>query len=649
MERTAHTIPPFISEAAGAVRERLAASSELEEFLRSAGVLTLDERRLIVEQALVLLEQNYVHLPEKMAMYAVNPVQRLRVLRSRIERQSSDTMPAEWIFHSEVSEVFHSVHDLHTVYLLPEPFAGKVAFLPFLIEEYTDQRGSHYAVTHIAPGFSAPGFERGAEVTHWSGIPIAAAVDLNAARFAGSNEAARHSRGLESLTIRPLIVHLPPFEEWVTVSYTDANGTHQELCEKWRVVTNLPGTVDTDTISATATSQGMDLNADETRRAKVLLFAPQIVDRQRHAESGNVREEVPANGVLLTSMPQTFRAREVQTPSGTFGHIRIFTFATPNADAFVKEFARLTDLLPQNGLIVDVRDNGGGSILASECLLQTLTARRITPEPAQFLNSALNLRICRAHQDDPRVDFTPWLPSMEQASETGAALSNAFPLTPSDRANSLGQAYFGPVVLVTNALCYSATDIFAAGFQDHEVGVVLGVDDNTGAGGANVWSHEVFTALAQGTPGSPYAGLPKKAGMRVAARRTLRVGARSGTPVEDLGVVPEHRHHMTQRDVLHDNEDLLARAGELLKSLPAHSLSITGTTSQNGAIRITMDTANLDRVDVYLDQRPRASIDVTDGHAEVSVNQPGAAKTLRVDGFTQSRLVASRTAKLPQA
>lgn len=174
---------PFISEAAGAVRERLAASSELEEFLRSAGVLTLDERRLIVEQALVLLEQNYVHLPEKMAMYAVNPVQRLRVLRSRIERQSSDTMPAEWIFHSEVSEVFHSVHDLHTVYLLPEPFAGKVAFLPFLIEEYTDQRGSHYAVTHIAPGFSAPGFERGAEVTHWSGIPIAAAVDLNAARF----------------------------------------------------------------------------------------------------------------------------------------------------------------------------------------------------------------------------------------------------------------------------------------------------------------------------------------------------------------------------------------------------------------------------------------------------------------------------------
>lgn len=48
-----------------------------------------------------------------------------------------------------------------------------------------------------------------------------------------------------------------------------------------------------------------------------------------------------------------------------------------------------------------------------------------------------------------------------------------------------------------------------------------------------------------------------------------------------------------------------------------------------------MDTANLDRVDVYLDQRPRASIDVTDGHAEVSVNQPGAAKTLRVDGFTQ--------------
>ena len=41
---------------------------------------------------------------------------------------------------------------------------------------------------------------------------------------------------------------------------------------------------------------------------------------------------------------------------------------------------------------------------------------------------------------------------------------------------------------------------------------------------------------------SPYLPLPYGAGMRVAVRRTLRVGKRAGTPVEDLVIIPDERH-----------------------------------------------------------------------------------------------------------
>src|SRR5215208_3978865 len=55
-------------------------ATPLVDFLRQVraqgATLTLDDRRLIVGQALVLLEHNYVHLPVKAAMYSVNPVQR---------------------------------------------------------------------------------------------------------------------------------------------------------------------------------------------------------------------------------------------------------------------------------------------------------------------------------------------------------------------------------------------------------------------------------------------------------------------------------------------------------------------------------------------------------------------------------------------
>ncbi|WP_326750785.1 S41 family peptidase [Streptomyces hirsutus] len=637
--------PTFIQHAAESVRAHLAASRPLSSFLEGAGTLTLEERRIIVDQALVLLDQNYVHLPLKTAMHAVNPVQRLRVLRRRLERQTQQTMPPEWLFHAEMSEVFHSVRDLHTNYLLPEPFTGRIAFLPFLIEQYTDAQGTHFMVTHVAQGFSAPGFAPGVEITHWSGIPISAAVDLNAARFAGSNAPARRSRGVQSLTVRPLLIHLPPFEEWVTVSYIDESGTQRELRENWRIVENLPPMVDADAISTAALAQGLDLDADEASRAKVLLFAPRVV-----AQVQAVRAGEPTPGLrrseVATTMPKVFRTQHVETSSGRFGHIRIFTFNVNDPMAFVREFVRLIGQLPQDGLIVDVRDNGGGHLHAAEFALQVLTPRRIAPEPVQFINTPLNLRICRRHQDSSGIDLGAWVPSLEQAVETGATFSGAFPLTPEDGANAIGQQYFGPVVLITNARCYSATDIFAAGFQDHRIGPVLGTDENTGAGGANVWTHELLSDLLRGDRATPYVPLPKGAGMRVSIRRTLRVGALSGTPVEDLGVVPDELHRMTRRDLLEDNADLFNRAGLLLKAREPHTVSVTDAVSVNGSLKLKVKAANVDRVDVYVDQRPYASADLTDGQADVTVPVAAAARAARIDGFEAGRLVASKTEQL---
>jgi hypothetical protein len=642
---------PFLAEVAEPVRDQLAASVALRDFLPTAGTLTLQERRLLVEQALVLFEQNFVHLPLKAAMHAVNPVQRLRLLRVRLERQTSETMDREWLFHAELSGIFHSVRDLHTNYLLPSPFAGKVAFLPFRVEEYVDDAGaSHYVVAGVVQGFSAPGFGPGAEVTHWGGIPIDRAVDLNAARFAGSNAAARHSRGVQSLTVRPLVIHLPPDEEWVSVSYVGTDGAERELRQAWLVTENLPPFVgDLNQVSTTAACLGVDLDADEASRARTLLFAPQVAGQAQAGEPPALTSSPAAVGQdVPTSMPGVFRARSVETASGIFGHLRIFTFSVNDPVEFVQEFARLVGLLPAEGLILDVRGNGGGHIFASEFTLQTLTPRRIDPEPVQFIATPLNLRICRKHKDNPtnQIDLGPWFSSLDQATETGATFSAAVPITPQEGANNIGQQYEGPVVLITDARCYSATDIFAAGFQDHEIGPILGVDDNTGAGGANVWTHGLLMnllAVPPADPGSPYTTLPKGANMRVAIRRTLRVGDLAGTPVEDLGVQPDERHRMTGRDVLEGNVDLLDRAGALLAALPVHRLEVLAELGADGKLTVELEVSNMDRADVYLDDRPRASVDLAGATATVNLEGAAGVRVVRVEGFSDGELVAART------
>ena len=645
------SLPADLTVAFGAGEAPVAGSVPLQVFLRTAGALTYAERMVLVEQALLLLESNYVHLSLKTAMHAVNPVQRLRLLRARLLRQTAETMDPERIFHMEMSGIFHSVRDLHTNYLLPAPFAGMIAYLPFQVERYVADGAERFIVTRLAQGMSAPPFGAGVEITHWNGMPIARAVAVNADRFAGSNTAARLARGVDSLTIRALRMHLPPDEEWVTVSYLDGSGVRRELREPWLVAPNAPAMTDTEAVTTAAASMGLDLHADETGRARALLYAPRAVEQTLGNLAVEVSAEPAAAGAEVPStMPLVFRARSVVTASGTFGHLRIFTFSVQDPAAFVAEFVRLVELLPQEGLILDVRGNGGGHIYAGEFTLQTLTPRRITPEPVQFSCTPVNLEICRRHKDNPthQIDLGAWYPSMDQAVETGSIYSSAFAITPEDGANSIGQRYFGPVVLVTDARCYSATDIFAAGFQDHEIGPVLGVDDTTGAGGANVWTHGLLKALRDLPPdaASPYAPLPRQADMRVAIRRTLRVGKLAGTPVEDLGVRSDVRHEMTRRDVLESNVDLLDAAGALLAGRPVRRLRLSSAPAADGSLTLRLTTGGMDRVDVYVDGRPRGSSDVGDGEATLTFAGVGAATTVQVLGFAAGELVAARTQPL---
>jgi hypothetical protein len=622
------------------------AGVSVSAFLAGAGTLTLDQRKTIVDQALVLFEQNYVHLPLKIAMHAVNPVQRLRVLRARLDRETPATIGAEWVFHREVSSIFLSVRDLHTNYLLPAPFAGKIAYLPFQIEKGRVGGVDRYLVTRTVAGFTGPSFGQGAEVTHWNGTPIARAVEINGALFAGSNRAANLARGLESLTLRPLVLQLPPDEDWVVVTYKGVDNSQHEIRVEWTVATNLPPMTDLDAVTGTATSLGLDLDSDERARAKKLLFVPDVVELEGGVSSANLPAPAAVGAAdVPTTMPGVFRARSVTTASGTFGHVRIFTFSVEDPVAFRDEYVRLVRLLPQNGLIVDVRDNGGGHIYASEFTLQTMTPRHIKPTPVQFISTPINLRLCRRHRTNPtgQIDLGPWFDSLDQATETGSLFSAAKPITPEDGANEIGQTYHGPAVLVTDARCYSATDIFASGWADHEVGPILGVDDNTGAGGANVWTHGLLSALMRVPdvdPASPYKPLPGGANMRVSIRRTLRVGELSGTPVEDLGVAPSHRHRLTRNDLLNSNQDLLNAAGQILAAMPQRKLSLT-TSVTGSTISVQISSTGLDRVDVFVDGRPSATKDVAGPTTSVSV--PGASgDRVRLEGFKAGVLVAAR-------
>ena len=127
-------------------------------------------------------------------------------------------------------------------------------------------------------------------------------------------------------------------------------------------------------------------------------------------------------------------------------------------------------------------------------------------------------------------------------------------------------------------------------------------------------------------PGSVYQPLPNGAGMRVAIRRTLRVGRRAGAPVEDLGVIPDERHDLTRNDLLKGNVDLINRAGKLLAAKPVRQFIATVHDSSPAQAKLAFETEGMTRLDVYLGERPIQSLDLQDGRAAIVVPRKTALK-----------------------
>lgn len=636
----------FVGEADRVVRRQLATSEPLSKFraraYKAKEGLSLADRKLIVKQALVLLEMNYAHLRLKEAIHAIDPIQRLRLLQSRLSEMEERKMPSELQFHEEMQDIFTSLRDLHTSYWLPDPFAQKVAILPFLIESYFEsrRRKQKFLVTRLSKGFKHPTFKPGVEVLYWNGVPIERAIEINGQSQAGSNPEARFAAGLSALTNRPMIGSVPPDEDWVVITYRSLDGRQLEHKQEWAIFTpQLSRTMAAGSGSRKARKLGIDLQRAVVNEVRKVLFAPEAISSENALRRRKAKRIAVDEQSLKTSLPRIFRAYPVPTNRSRFGYIRIFNFEAHDTDEFVREFIRLMELLPQNGLIIDVRGNGGGYVECGERLLQLLTPHQIEPELFEFINTPLNLEICRVRPDDEGL--SDWEQSIAQSVMTRATYSQGFNLTGRKLCNAIGQRYFGPALLIVDALCYSTTDMFAAGFQDHGIGEILGVDGNTGAGGANVWEHEDLRKLMRRQADSPFEKLPKNARMSVAFRRSVRVRNRAGMPLEDLGVVPDKRHYMTKDDLLSRNKDLINHAIKILSRKPARKLSVEITRASDGRRTIIAQARKLSRLDLYINGRQQKLRKVArDKVRSAKVTLPRFAQ-LRLEGFdAKNNLVA---------
>ena len=560
--------------------------------------LNAGERREIVEDSILLIEQLYSHLPFKCARYAINPSRRLRLLLNTVNQLTAME------FHQEMLDIFFELRDAHTFYALPEPYRDRAAFLPFLLGSYWDGKRPRFIVTQTMEALEHGSFVSGVEITHWNGTPMQTAVARMADHSPAGNPSARFVRGLARLTLRMLTYSPLPDEEMVFVQYRPLTPRASErvVAFPWSVAKGLTaelfGGMQTSVCGPLAQSavvrqilwlrQGRLTQQDIHDKCR--KWDPDWRSKKKwdHVKRGSGPPGVDINRVSF--IPEAF---EFQYAGGDpdasvkpdwladptskhrkLGYLRIKRFDAETdeqffADRFVAECQRIVQLLSReapDGLILDLRGNPGGEIEAAERILQFFTPSQITPAQFHIVNTLLTQEIAKQltgrlselQAVQARSELEPWLKDVQDSITEGDLITHGHPITDPEDANDTGQIYHGPVVVLMDARVYSAAEIFLGGFQDHAIGKLIGVQETTGGGGANRWLHKDVALVAGQIPGLSLDPVPDRRGLKVlphqanlavAIRRSSRTQGNAGAVIEDVGVRRDIAYEPTLDDL----------------------------------------------------------------------------------------------------
>jgi hypothetical protein len=619
--------------------------SEFRPLAADDDQLTVEERKTIIDTASDLLAEFYVHLDLKRAMHGADPLGRLRFLEQRLDLMR----PRD--FHDEMLSIFAELRDRHTIYHVPEPYRGRHAALAVRIQRCNTPAEPRFVITEVTAEW-ADAAVKGLEVTAFDKVPIARAVELNSRLRAGSNPDAYLARGLSLLTDRPLTFSPLPEKDSAVLEYKGADGQVHDLELEWQVYEPVPrpGAVSSrEPVELLAYGLGVDRVTESLRRAQKTRFRPDQLYLEGRPRRAEPPDKIPGYGAPLTSPglegPSEDRLQFAQADDGV-GYLRIQSFDVDNVAVFVFDVIRVLEWLrTDDGLIIDVRSNGGGAIAAGERLLQLFTPGDVTPERMNFAATDGTRRISSA----PIGPTGAWKRSLDRAKKTGVEVSDSLPLSADHvvSCNEIGQLYDGPVVVIVDALTYSTAELFAAGIQDHKIGLILGTDGATGGGGGNPWELELLDTWAQ-----PRRELPRKVSFSVAVRATTRVAEQAGAPVEDFGVTPFEVRRLTERDITGNNEDLIEAAVKLLgrsttelQRRPGRQLTVPEPRFVNDEWLLSVEAREIAEVDVHVDGRPVAPREsISGGSAAISFNaRPDRRHALRVLGYDDAgRLAASR-------
>lgn len=592
------------------------------------------QKALLLDQLDLVFRNLYVNRELKIKDFGADhdPLIKIAALRSRANSLDPQS------FSDKVADIFTGLHDLHTAFKPAKPLACATAFVPVFFNE-VDAENAQGSVVLVAGkalknSGEADSITIGDQVVAIDGRPVRDLLKELDALSGGANPDAMRVRSLELLSMRPFGSLAKPSKNEMELDLIGNSGPY-------RATINWYALVDENCLSGKE-SLPMDglqpfpidfppIEKARIRKPRLDMAVNPFQDTFNKIYGQKPLLENPLEDTQPLS--ELFEMQTIKTPAGKLGYIQLKSFYWEDeelevgvvTETFRRELERRFGeeaSAPVNGLIIDVRGNPGGLILFAERLVQLFSPMGTEPTTVRMLANSLNQEIFINANGGPNR----WSESIKNAVEERQTFTRPEVITTRSEANKIGQIWFKPVVVLTDASCYSACDLFAAGMQDNGAGKIIGIHQTTGAGGANVLEYSTFQAIMAAGPNQPFVDLPFGQDFGISWRQTLRSGKNLGLILENNGVLSDVVVPLTKADLNKESRVLMAKIHEQIDLLAPDLVS--GVKSQHPGARVYLDNGSeakwqekvwgIDRLRVLKDEVVMAEFPVSSTQATSS-------------------------------
>jgi C-terminal processing protease CtpA/Prc len=568
--------------------------------------ISAEDRKLVLDQARLVLAEIYVNRLVKIADFGsqADPLPQLDTFEKDYLNFTAST------FHENLAKIFASQKDSHTWYQLPGTMGCYASFFPFSLVPAKSEANADISIIkkirtdeeiyRLIPEFKKVSI--GDELISINGKKTNLAIlDVNILS-AGSNPGALRRKANNLLSYRSHWGYPVPKEEKAIFEFKRMDKTIYKIEMPWLV-----------------SKDNACLSSDEKMKPRFKRPAKNIAEDRYQVEYQNFYKSKSTDktvaGMVGTIEP-SIHWWVLENENGKFGVIRLDSFmpenVSPEGARDIIESLLLNEMAAFDGVIFDLRNNGGGMISYGQSLAELFTGKELDVLDFQLVNSKANFHYFSVAE--PNSDFFIML---QDAVAAGRVMTRPIPLSRAEGIFIKGQAFFKPVAIFMNGGCYSTCDMMSALFQDLSIGEVWGEDLQTGAGGANNWNHnEMVRSLPENNRGD-FAALPKGQAIGFAFRQTIRVGSHAGEILENAGAKADYLIPASAQDIVDNGKSQFLKITKNLALKAQSYIAWAGisnrqerdSTSDIGFLKI--DFKGTDAIKVFRKDNEVAHFDVT--------------------------------------